>query len=114
MSSYPTTKEGLLNLYAKRLKENKEMEMTKNKTLEDYRKSKHDAEKSERDLKTIQTTGQYIAEVLKVINADKIIVKLQQGSRYVVNAKKAIDPSILKVGTRVTLDFSTLTIFTSC
>ena len=111
MSSYPTTKEGLLNLYAKRLKENKEMEMTKNKTLEDYRKSKHDAEKSERDLKTIQTTGQYIAEVLKVINADKIIVKLQQGSRYVVNAKKAIDPSILKVGTRVTLDFSTLTIF---
>ena len=35
MSSYPTTKEGLLNLYAKRLKENKEMEMTKNKTLED-------------------------------------------------------------------------------
>lgn len=109
-SGYPTTQEGLLNLYAKRLKEFKEMEMRKNNTVQDYRTAKYNAEKSERDLKTIQTTGQIIAEVLKNIDGEKFVIKLDHGPRYVVNCKKAIDRAKLKVGTRITLDFSTLTI----
>ena len=38
------------------------------------------------------------------------IIKLLNGPRYVVTCKKSIDPKNLKVGTRVALDFSTLTI----
>ena len=41
---------------------------------------------------------------------DKYIVKTINGSRYLVHCKKAIDKTKLKVGTRVALDFTTLTI----
>jgi len=44
------------------------------------------------------------------INIFLVIVKLLNGPRYVVTCKKAIDQSLLKVGTRIALDFSTLTI----
>jgi hypothetical protein len=58
----------------------------------------------------IQNTGQFIAEVLKAFPDDKYIVKTVNGSRYLVHCKKAIDKTKLKVGTRVALDFTTLTI----
>lgn len=38
------------------------------------------------------------------------MVKASNGPRYVVGVRPQIDPSTLKVGTRVTLDISTLTI----
>lgn len=38
------------------------------------------------------------------------IIKLLSGPRYVVTCKKAVDPKKLIVGTRIALDFSTLTI----
>jgi 26S proteasome regulatory subunit T4 len=39
-----------------------------------------------------------------------VIIKLLNGPRYVVTCKKSIDRAKLKVGIRVALDFSTLTI----
>jgi ATP-dependent 26S proteasome regulatory subunit len=47
---------------------------------------------------------------MKLIFKKKVIIKLLNGPRYVVTCKKAIDTKKLKVGIRVALDFSTLTI----
>jgi 26S proteasome regulatory subunit T4 len=66
--------------------------------------------KSENDMKALQTVGQNIGEVLKKIDDEKFIVKTSHGPRYVVGCAKAIDRSLLKLGTRVSLDVTTLTI----
>lgn len=51
-----------------------------------------------------------MAEVLKKINEEKYIVKASSGPRYVVGVKSKLDKSKLQIGTRVTLDMTTLTI----
>ena len=66
--------------------------------------------KSENDMKALQTVGQNIGEVLKHINDEKYIVKTSHGPRYVVGCAKDVDRNELKVGTRVALDVTTLTI----
>ena len=109
-STYPTTKEGLMILYEKRLRENKEMENKRNETKKEFIQLRDEADKTDEYLKTIQNTGQLIGEILKKIDEDKYICKLVNGPRYVVNCKKAIDRDRLKVGTRIALDFTTLTI----
>lgn len=67
-------------------------------------------EKSENDLKALQTVGQNIGEVLKRINDEKYIVKTSHGPRYVVGCAKDVDRNELTLGTRVALDVTTLTI----
>lgn len=66
--------------------------------------------KSENDMKALQTVGQNIGEVLKKIDDEKFIVKTSHGPRYVVGCAKDIDREKLKLGTRVALDVTTLTI----
>ena len=51
-----------------------------------------------------------IGEVLKQITTDHFIVKGSNGTRYVVGCREAINKSLLKPGSRVALDFTTLTI----
>lgn len=67
-------------------------------------------EKSENDMKALQTVGQNIGEILKKIDDEKFIVKTSHGPRYVVGCAKHIDRTALKLGTRVSLDVTTLTI----
>mmetsp|Transcript_23266 Transcript_23266/g.37061 ORF Transcript_23266/g.37061 Transcript_23266/m.37061 type:complete len:401 (+) Transcript_23266:39-1241(+) len=65
---------------------------------------------TESALNALQQSGQMIGEVLKQIAADKFIVKGSNGTRYVVGCRTAINASLLKPGSRVALDFTTLTI----
>lgn len=67
-------------------------------------------QKSEHDMKALQTVGQNIGEVLKKMDDEKFIVKTSHGPRYVVGCAKDVDRSKLKLGTRVSLDVTTLTI----
>lgn len=67
-------------------------------------------EKSESDMEALQTIGQNIGEILKKIDDEKFIVKTSHGPRYVVGCAKNVDRSLLKLGTRVSLDVTTLTI----
>ena len=108
--SYPTILEGMIELYRKRLKENKDMEEKMNETKKEHEELSKKADKSDEHLSMIQNTGQHIAEILKAFPDDKFIIKTINGSRYLVHCKKAIDKSRLKVGTRVAIDFTTLTI----
>lgn len=69
-----------------------------------------DFEKTEDDLKALQSCGQIIGEVLKHLDEDRWIVKASSGPRYVVGCRRKVDKSKLKPGTRVSLDMTTLTI----
>ena len=110
MTSNNDEREKLLTLYHKRLTENHDMETKMNETRKEHETLSKQADKTEDHLKMIQNTGQFIGEILKSFPDDKYIVKTINGSRYLVHCKKSIDKSRLKVGTRIALDFTTLTI----
>jgi len=67
-------------------------------------------EKSEDDLKALQSVGQIIGEVLRQLTEEKLIVKASSGPRYVVGCRRGVDRALLKPQTRVALDITTLTI----
>ena len=67
-------------------------------------------EKTEEDLGALQSVGQIIGDVLKAMPPDHFIVKASSGPRYVVGCRTRLEKSKLKVGTRVALDMTTLTI----
>eukprot|EP00943_MAST-04B_sp_MAST-4B-sp1_P004859 g4859.t1 len=67
-------------------------------------------EKTENDLKALQSVGQIIGEVLKRLDSDRFIVKASSGPRYVVGCRKKLDMDTLTPGVRVTLDMTTHTI----
>lgn len=67
-------------------------------------------EKSEDDIKALQSVGQIIGEVLKQLDNDRFIIKSSNGPRYIVGCRNRLDKSRLVQGTRVALDMTTLTI----
>ena len=67
-------------------------------------------EKTEDDLKALQSVGQIIGELLRQLDEDRFIVKASSGPRYVVGCRKKVDKDKLKAGVRVALDMTTLTI----
>merc|ERR1712147_162097 len=81
----------------------KDVRETEKKLMKDY-------DKSENDLKALQSVGQIVGEVLKQLTDEKFIVKATNGPRYVVGCRRQLEKSKLKPGTRVALDMTTLTI----
>lgn len=83
-------------------------------SLRDHQKilaqTKKKFEKSEKNLKAIQSIGLMVGDILKKISDDKYIVKTSQGPRYVVTCVDDIDRTSLIEGSRVALDITTLTI----
>ncbi|RGB42003.1 26S protease regulatory subunit 10B [Rhizophagus diaphanus] len=67
-------------------------------------------EKTEDDIKALQSVGQIIGEVLKQLDEERFIVKASSGPRYVVGCRNKVNKEKLKQGTRVALDMTTLTI----
>ena len=86
-------------------------EKAKTQRLEEQARTlEKDFDRTENHLKALQSCGQIIGEVLKHLSPEKFIVKSSNGPRYVVGCRRKIDKSKLKVGTRVSLDVTTLTI----
>jgi 26S proteasome regulatory subunit T4 len=85
-----------------------------------------DYEKTEDDIKAVQSVGQIIGEVMKQLDDERcecetlcrvsrakfalVIVKASSGPRYVVSYRPTLPVAKLKTGTRVSLDMTTLTI----
>lgn len=57
-------------------------------------KKLHD--KSENDIKSLQSVGQIVGEVLKQLTDEKFIVKATNGPRYVVGCRRSINKEALK------------------
>jgi len=109
MSVDPAREKGLAD-YRKKLMEHKEVDAR----LKDLRSQLKDLtnqyDKSENDLKALQSVGQIVGEVLRQLTEEKFIVKATNGPRYVVGCRRQLEKSKLKPGTRVALDMTTLTI----
>jgi len=109
-NSEDARKQAALAAYKKKLLEHKEIE-TKVKSLREGSKNfKKDYEKTEEDLKALQSVGQIIGEVLKQLDEERFIVKASSGPRYVVGCRNRVNKAKLTSGTRVALDMTTLTI----
>lgn len=53
-------------------------------------------DKSENDIKSLQSVGQIVGEVLKQLTDEKFIVKATNGPRYVVGCRRSINKEALK------------------
>jgi len=103
-------REKVLTDYRKKLLDHKELEARLKEMREQLKEFTKQYDKSENDLKALQSVGQIVGEVLKQLTEDKFIVKATNGPRYVVGCRRQLDKSKLKSGTRVALDMTTLTI----
>merc|ERR1712025_1055601 len=103
-------KEKALADYRAKLLEHREVDARLKEMREQLKEFTKQYDKSENDLKALQSVGQIVGEVLKQLTEDKFIVKATNGPRYVVGCRRQIDKSKLKSGTRVALDMTTLTI----
>ncbi|KAF8491285.1 ATPase [Gautieria morchelliformis] len=99
-----------LELYRSKMREHEKMgDSLKNLrfSLKDLEK---DYEKTEDDIKAVQSVGQIIGEVMKQLDDERFIVKASSGPRYVVSFRPTLPLAKLKSGTRVSLDMTTLTV----
>ncbi|KAG2262122.1 hypothetical protein Bca52824_069201 [Brassica carinata] len=96
--------------YRKKLLQHKELESRVRTARENLRGSKKEFNKTEDDLKSLQSVGQIIGEVLRPLDNERLIVKASSGPRYVVGCRSKVDKEKLTSGTRVVLDMTTLTI----
>jgi 26S proteasome regulatory subunit T4 len=125
----PTPKELAIKGFRERLVRHKEIDTKVRSLRESVKDLKKDYDKTEDDLKALQSVGQIIGEVLRQLDAERCksghlsdfetcfhvccsvdIVKASSGPRYVVGCRAKVDKSKLITGTRVALDMTTLTI----
>jgi 26S proteasome regulatory subunit T4 len=88
----------------------KEAESRARSLRESLKQLKKDYDKTEDDLKALQSVGQIIGETLRQLDDEKFIVKASSGPRYVVGCRNKVNKAKLVPGTRVALDMTTLTI----
>ncbi|EDW14500.1 26S proteasome regulatory subunit 10B [Drosophila mojavensis] len=99
-----------LNSYRSKLLEHREIESRLKALRDKHKELQLEFQKSEDDLKALQSVGQMLGEVLKQLTPDNFIVKSANGPRYVVGCRRQLNKARLKPGTRVALDMTTLTI----
>ena len=103
-------KEKALQHFKKRLMEHRRYDDMLKQRRETIRVLEAEYERTEQDIKALQSIGQLIGEVMKELSEEKYIVKASSGPRYIVGVRNSVDRSKLKKGVRVTLDITTLTI----
>ena len=94
----------------KKVKEHEDTKANLDKLRADGKQLEEDFQRSEEDLKAIQSVGQLIGDVLKQLDEERLIVKASSGPRYVVGCRAKLDKKLLTQGTRVALDMTTLTV----
>jgi len=99
-----------LETYKKRLLEHREWEAKVRNLRMGMRDLNKEYDRTEDDLKALQSVGQIIGELLRQLDDERYIVKASSGPRYVVGCRNKVSREALKPGTRVTLDMTTLTI----
>ncbi|KAI9292335.1 26S proteasome subunit P45 [Neoconidiobolus thromboides FSU 785] len=100
----------VLKEYRKKIGEHRELDDKLRELRLGLRDQAKSFDKSENDIKALQSIGQVVGEVLIQLDDDRFIVKASSGPRYVVGCQKKIDKTKLKIGSRVTLDMTTLTV----
>lgn len=105
-----TDRNQLIETYLKKWKDHAEMDAKVRQMRFQQKDLMKDLDKTEAQIRAFQSYGQYVGEVLKQIDDERLIVKVSSGPRYVVGVRQKIDKALLKPGTRVSLDLQTYTI----
>jgi 26S proteasome regulatory subunit T4 len=103
-------REQVLEQYRAKIREHREVEARLKRMREDARGLQGRFQKTEDDLSALQSVGMIIGDVLKRLDPERFIVKASSGPRYVVGCRARLQHNLLKPGTRVALDMTTLTI----
>jgi 26S proteasome regulatory subunit T4 len=116
-------REQVLEQYRQKIREHREVESRLKRLRLDVRGLQARFQQTEDDLTALQSVGQIIGDVLKPLdnksrsnnnnsanNEHRYIVKASSGPRYVVGGRTRLRRALLKPGTRVALDMTTLTI----
>lgn len=103
-------REKALNDFKKKLRDHRSWDAKLKQLRLSIRKLEKDFDKTEDDIKALQSVGQIIGEVLKQLDDERFIVKSSNGPRYIVGCRNSIKKAQLKQGVRVALDMTTLTI----
>lgn len=103
-------REAAIAEFTRKLREHHEISSKLKSIRNEIKQLASDFDKSENDIKAIQSVGQIIGEVLKVLDDERLIVKASNGPRYVVGFRNSIPVEKLKQGVRVALDITTLTV----
>merc|ERR1719375_1317747 len=103
-------REEALAEYRIKLLSHKEVDAQVRTLRQQVKEAKKAFDKTEDDLKALQSVGQIIGEVLRQLDSEKYIVKASSGPRYVVGCRNKVDKDKLVAGARVALDMTTLTI----
>ncbi|KAG0580307.1 hypothetical protein KC19_4G164300 [Ceratodon purpureus] len=96
--------------YRRKLLQHKELDSRLRNLRDNVKTARKEFDKTEDDLKALQSVGQIIGEVLRQLDSERLIVKASSGPRYVVGCRNKVDKEKLVAGTRVALDMTTLTI----
>eukprot|EP00163_Fabomonas_tropica_P017249 TRINITY_DN3069_c0_g1_i1.p1 TRINITY_DN3069_c0_g1~~TRINITY_DN3069_c0_g1_i1.p1 ORF type:complete len:393 (-),score=113.57 TRINITY_DN3069_c0_g1_i1:393-1571(-) len=110
MAAAVNPREVALTQYRQKLMEHREIEAKLKASRKQIIELNKDYDKTEDDLKALQSVGQIIGEVLRQLDDERFIVKASAGPRYVVGCRRSVDFAKLTQGTRVSLDMTTLTI----
>ncbi|ODQ82529.1 hypothetical protein BABINDRAFT_159099 [Babjeviella inositovora NRRL Y-12698] len=103
-------RERALGQFKNKLMEHRQWDARLKQLRLDIRGKENDYEKTENDIKALQSVGQVVGEVLKQLDDERFIVKASLGPRYIVGCRNSISKEALKQGVRVALDMTTLTI----
>ncbi|KAL6777793.1 RPT4 [Auxenochlorella protothecoides x Auxenochlorella symbiontica] len=109
-SSASDPRDAAISEYRNKLLQHRELDARVRTLREQVRKSRQEYDKTEDDLKALQSVGQIIGEVLRQLDPERFIVKASSGPRYVVGCRTKVDRAKLLPNTRVALDVTTLTI----
>ncbi|EHB14323.1 26S protease regulatory subunit S10B [Heterocephalus glaber] len=77
--------------YRKKLLEHKETDGRLKELREQLKELIKQYEKSENDLKALQSVGQIVGEMLKQLTEENFIVKATNGPRYIVDCRRQLD-----------------------
>ncbi|WFC96013.1 26S proteasome subunit rpt4 [Malassezia brasiliensis] len=99
-----------LEAYQKAVRQHEERADALQKLRASIRDLERDYDKTEDDIKALQSVGQIIGEVLRKLDDERYIVKASSGPRYVVGVRSTVPRHKLEQGVRVSLDMTTLTI----
>ncbi|KAA8905962.1 hypothetical protein TRICI_005213 [Trichomonascus ciferrii] len=109
-SSIDPEREKALEDFKRKLKDHREWDAKLKELRMSIKGLDKQFEKTEDDIKALQSVGQIIGEVLKQLDEERYIVKASNGPRYIVGCRNTIKKEALKQGVRVALDMTTLTI----
>ncbi|GAA95534.1 uncharacterized protein L969DRAFT_92665 [Mixia osmundae IAM 14324] len=105
-----TRKQEALAAYKRKIKEHETTSDDVKRIRQSIKDLASDFDKSENDIKALQSVGQIIGEVMRQLDEDRFIVKASSGPRYIVGCRSSVNKAGLKNGTRVAMDMTTLTV----